>query len=160
MSVTAYAAKFGELAKFYPHYEGPTGEFSKCIKFENGLYPKIKKEVGYQKISLLADLIDSCRIYEEDNNAHYKIINEKRAKHHQNRGKPYDAPAGKGKHKVAYGQRTSGGDAPAGVVCFKCEKPGHKSNVCTAEKKRCFYCGKTGHTTPDCKANVVADALR
>ncbi|XP_058725806.1 uncharacterized protein LOC131597109 [Vicia villosa] len=36
-SVVEYAAKFGELAKFYKHYDGPTSEFSKCIKFENGL---------------------------------------------------------------------------------------------------------------------------
>ncbi len=37
MSVTEYAAKFVELAKFYPHYTAETDEFSKCIKFENGL---------------------------------------------------------------------------------------------------------------------------
>ena len=42
-------------------------------------------------------LVDSCKIYKEDNNARYKIINEKRGKHQQNHGKPYDAPAGKGK---------------------------------------------------------------
>ena len=36
-SVTEYAAKFVELAKFYPHYTAETTEFSKCIKFENGL---------------------------------------------------------------------------------------------------------------------------
>ena len=104
--------------------------------------PKIKKAVGYQKSRVFADLVDSCRIYEEDNNAHYKIINEKRGKHHQNRGKPYDAPVGKGKHRVVHGQRTSGGDSPAGVICFNCGKLGHKSNVCTTEVKRCFYCGK------------------
>ena len=119
--------KFVELAKFYPHYSEATAEFSKCIKFENGLRPEIKKAVGYQKIRNFPDLVDSCRIYEEDNNAHYKIINEKRGKHQQNCSKSYDAPAGKGKHKAAVGQRTSGGDAPASVVCFKCGKPGPKS---------------------------------
>ena len=30
-------------------------------------------------------------------------------------------------------------------------KPGHKSNVCTAEVKRCFHCGKTGHIVSECK---------
>jgi len=30
---TEYAAKFVELAKFYPHYNAETAEFSKCIKF-------------------------------------------------------------------------------------------------------------------------------
>ncbi|XP_058774604.1 uncharacterized protein LOC131648890 [Vicia villosa] len=73
-----YAAKFRELAKFYQHYDGRYGEFSKCINFENGLHPEIKKAVSYQKICCFADLVDSCRIYEEDNNAHYRFINEKR----------------------------------------------------------------------------------
>ncbi|XP_058764652.1 uncharacterized protein LOC131638120 [Vicia villosa] len=120
-SITEYAAKFVELAKFYPHYSEATAEFS------------------------------NCQIYEEDNNAHYKIINEKRSKHQQNRGKPYDAPVGKGKQKFVDGKRTSGGDAPAGIVCFKCGKPGHKSNVCIAEIKRCFRYGKLGHAIFDYK---------
>ncbi|XP_058783872.1 uncharacterized protein LOC131658615 [Vicia villosa] len=118
--------------KFYPHYN-EAAEFSKCIKFGNGLRPEIKKAIGYKKIRNFPDLIDSCRIYEEDNNSHYKTLNEKRGKHQQYRGKPYDALASKGKQKVADGQRTSGGDAPAGIVCFKCGKPSHKSNACTTK---------------------------
>ncbi|XP_058763723.1 uncharacterized protein LOC131637155 [Vicia villosa] len=97
--------------------------------------------IGYQKIHNFPDLVDSCRIYEEDNNAHYKILSEKRD--------------GKGKQKVAEGQRTSGGDPPACVVCFKYGKPGHKSNACTAEVKRCFLYGKAGHTIVDCKHKEV-----
>ncbi|XP_058723017.1 uncharacterized protein LOC131594825 [Vicia villosa] len=158
MSVTAYAAKFGELAKFYQHYGGPNEEFSKCIKFENGLRPKIKKAISYQKIRVFSDLVDSCLIYEEDNTAYYKIISEKRNKTHQNHGKPYDAPAGKGKPEVAegrQGQRYSGGDTPANVTCFKCGKPAHKSNVCTAEVKRCFRCRKLGHAQSKCKHKEV-----
>ncbi|XP_058722195.1 uncharacterized protein LOC131594057 [Vicia villosa] len=69
-SVVEYASMFGELAKFYQHYDGPTGEFSKCI---------------------------NCRISEEDNNAHYQVISEKQGKSQQGRGKPYDAPVGKDK---------------------------------------------------------------
>ena len=79
------------------------------------------------------------------------ILSEKRGKHQQNHGKPYDAPAGKGKQKVVQGQRTSGGDAPASVVCFKYGKPRHKSNVFAVEVKRCFYCGKTEHVVSECK---------
>ncbi|XP_058762057.1 uncharacterized protein LOC131635457 [Vicia villosa] len=103
LSVIEYAAKFVELSKLYPHYNEATAEFSKCIKFENRLRPEIKKANEYQKICNFPDLVDSCRIYEEDNNAHYKIINEKRGKLQHNRGKPYDAPAGKGKQKVVDG---------------------------------------------------------
>ncbi|XP_058782596.1 uncharacterized protein LOC131657129 [Vicia villosa] len=68
---------------------------------------------------------NSCRIYEEDSNAHYKIVNEKRGKHQQNRGKPYDTPAG------------------------------HKSNACIGDVKRCFPCGKVKHEIPDCKHKEV-----
>ncbi|XP_058767581.1 uncharacterized protein LOC131641294 [Vicia villosa] len=132
-----------------------TAEFSQCMKFENGLRSEIKKAVGYQKICVFANLVDSCRIYKEDNNAHYKIVNERGSKHQQNRGKPYDAPVGKCKHKVADGKRTSGGDAPAGVICFKCGKSAHKSIVCTVEVKRCFRCGKTGHAMFECKHNEM-----
>ncbi|XP_058784805.1 uncharacterized protein LOC131659664 [Vicia villosa] len=123
-SVVEYAAKFGELAKFYQNYDGPDGEISKCI---------------------------NCRIYEEDNNAHYQVISEKRGKSQQGRGKPYDASLGKGKHKAYEGKRTSGGDAPASIMFFKCGKAGYKSNVCTADVKKCFRCGKMGHTMSDCK---------
>jgi len=46
MSVTEYAVKFVELAKFYPYYTLDTAEFSKCIKFENGLRADIKRAIG------------------------------------------------------------------------------------------------------------------
>ncbi|XP_058745908.1 uncharacterized protein LOC131618762 [Vicia villosa] len=41
-----------------------------------------------------------------DNNAHYRVINEKRGKSQKGRGKPYEAPSGKGKQKVTDGKRT------------------------------------------------------
>jgi len=47
MSVTEYAAKFVELAKFYSHYTAETAKFSKCIKFKNGLHTEIKRAIGY-----------------------------------------------------------------------------------------------------------------
>ncbi|XP_058764834.1 uncharacterized protein LOC131638299 [Vicia villosa] len=151
LSVMEYAARFVELEKFYPHYNEATAEFSKCIKFENGLCPEINKEIRYQEICNFPDLVDSCRIYEEDNNAHYKIINKKRGKQQQNCGKPYDAPTGKGKQKVAKGNRTSGGDDHTGIVCFKCGKSGHKSNACTGDVKMCLRRSKVEHEVADCK---------
>lgn len=47
MTNDEYAAKFEELMKFFPHYNGTGVEGSKCIKFENGLRPKIKQGIGY-----------------------------------------------------------------------------------------------------------------
>jgi len=78
MSVTGYAGKFFELAKFYPHYNAETAEFSKCIKFENGLRAEIKRAIGCQKIRQISDLVSSCKIYEEDTKARYKIMNEQK----------------------------------------------------------------------------------
>ncbi|XP_058768504.1 uncharacterized protein LOC131642250 [Vicia villosa] len=96
LSVTEYPAKFVELAKYYPHYNEATAEFSKCIKFENGLCPDIKQAIGYQKIRKFVELVNCCRIYEEDSKPHYNIMNERRGKQHQNRGNPYNAPTDKG----------------------------------------------------------------
>ncbi|XP_058784063.1 uncharacterized protein LOC131658826 [Vicia villosa] len=151
MSVTDYAAKFTELAKFYPYYDGEGAEFSKCVKFENGLRSEIKNAIGYQQIRVFPNLVDSCRIFEEDNAAHYKIVSDRRGRQNQQRGKPYDTPAGKGKQRAAPGQRTSGGGAPAPLVCFKCGKAGHKSTYCTDDVKKCFRCGKTGHMMSECR---------
>ena len=53
-----YAAKFTELEKLYPHYDGEGVELSKCIKFESGLKYEVKKVVGYQKIRIFSDIVD------------------------------------------------------------------------------------------------------
>ena len=95
--MTKYASKFVELANYYPHYTEETAEFSKCVKFDNCLHSKIKKAIGYQWIRKFPDLVNSCRIYEEDSNVHYKIVTEKRGKQQKYRGKPYNALTDKGK---------------------------------------------------------------
>jgi len=129
MSVTEYAAKFVELAMFYPHYTAETAEFSKCIKFENGLRGEIKRAIGYQKIRQFSELVSSCRIYEEDTKAHYKVMNERKGKSQQSRPKPYSAPVGKGKQKVNDEGRPRKKDTPAEIVCYTCGEKGHKSNA-------------------------------
>jgi len=37
MTVAEYVAKFEELLRYFPHYQGRDGESSKCVKFLNGL---------------------------------------------------------------------------------------------------------------------------
>ncbi|XP_058766430.1 uncharacterized protein LOC131640031 [Vicia villosa] len=70
ISVTEYAAKFVELENYYPHYTKETAEFSKCVKFENRLRSEIKKAISYQRICKFPDLVNCCKIYEEDSKAH------------------------------------------------------------------------------------------
>jgi len=156
MSLTEYAAKFMELAKFYLHYTAETAEFPKCIKFENSLRAEIKRAIGYQKIRQFSELVSSCRIYEEDTKAHYKVMNKRKSKSQQSRPKPYNAPADKGKQRVIDERRPRRKDVPAEVVCYNCGEKGHKSNVCTGDVKRCFRCGKKGHAVAECiRGDVV-----
>ena len=98
--------------------------------------------------------MNSCGIYEEDSEAHYKIVTEKRGKQQQYRGNPYNAPVDRGKKRMADGKRTSEGGAPTGIVCHKCGRPDHRSNSCTEEVNRCFRCGKTGHEVAECQHKV------
>ncbi|XP_039688580.1 uncharacterized protein [Medicago truncatula] len=124
MSVTKYAAKFVELAKFYPYYTAETTEFSKCIKFENGLRADIKRAIGYQKIRLFSELVSSCRIYEEDTKAHYKghksnVCNDEEKKCFR---------CGKKGHTIAECKRGH-------IVCFNCDEEGHLSSQCKKPKK-------------------------
>ncbi|XP_050897974.1 uncharacterized protein LOC127104872 [Lathyrus oleraceus] len=74
MSVAAYAAKFEELSRFCPHYNAVEAEHSKCLKFENGLRPEIKQFIGYQQIQWFSELVNKCRIYEEDSKARAILI--------------------------------------------------------------------------------------
>lgn len=113
--VIEYAARFVELAKFYPHYSEGTAEFSKCIKFKNGLCPKIKQAIGYQQITRFLELVNNCRIYKDDSKARvaqYNGLSERRGKQNLNRGKPYNASTNIGKQRVDDGKRPSGGGVP------------------------------------------------
>ena len=122
-----YPSKFVELAKFYPHYNVTTIEFSKCIKFENGWHQEIKQAIGYQQIHVFSELVGSCRTYKDNkaHSSHYKSLKEKTGRQYQDRKKPYDSPADKGKQKAYDGKKTNGGGAPASIKWYRCGEQGH-----------------------------------
>ena len=47
MTVAKYVAKFEELVRYFPHYQGRDGESSKCVKFLNDLQLEVKQVVNY-----------------------------------------------------------------------------------------------------------------
>jgi len=47
MFVADYETMFEEFSRFCLHYNAAGVESSKCVKFENGLRPKIKQFIGY-----------------------------------------------------------------------------------------------------------------
>ena len=50
MTVAEYAAKFEELVRYFPHYQGRDGKSSKCVKFLNSLRLEVKQVVNYQVV--------------------------------------------------------------------------------------------------------------
>lgn len=93
-----YPAKFNELSRYCPHYNGVDVEGSKCVKFGNGLRLVIKQFIGYHEILHFSVLVNKYRIYDEDNKAistHYKSVNEKKFSN-QNHGNLYANPGAKG----------------------------------------------------------------
>ncbi|PNX69143.1 cellular nucleic acid-binding protein, partial [Trifolium pratense] len=139
--------------------QGMGAEGSKCVKFEGGLRPEIKKAVGYQEIRNFAALVNKSRIYEEDSKAssrYYKASSEKRHAG-QNRNKPYDKSREdqEGKQKTANGRETSGGGNSNSSRCFKCGEIGHHVAECQETKSKCFRCGRLGHMANECRSSTV-----
>lgn len=155
MTVTEYAAKFVELSKYYAHYN-VDGEFSKCIKFENGLRPEIKQAIEYQRIRRFSDLVECCRIFEEDSkarSAHFKQLADRKGMNLVDRGKPY--AAGKGNLKHSGGKRPSGGDSGAPVKCYRCGQTGHRVHECKSTERKCFKCGRAEHLAAECNERMI-----
>jgi len=62
MTMAEYAAKFEELVRYFPHYQGRDGKSSKCVKFLNGLQLEVKQVVNYQGVHQFPLLVNMCWI--------------------------------------------------------------------------------------------------
>ncbi|XP_058733470.1 uncharacterized protein LOC131605091 [Vicia villosa] len=138
MTVSEYASKFVELAKYYAHYNNDEARiFLKCIKFDNVLRDEIKQGIRYKRIRRFGDLVDCSRIFEEDNikvkSAHSHELVDKRGK------KPMDR-VGHCRHECKIIEKKS----------FKCGKTGHISTNYREKTVTCYNCDEEGHICSQC----------
>ncbi|XP_039688620.1 DNA-binding protein HEXBP-like [Medicago truncatula] len=105
-----------------------------------GRYDPDGAQKWLKEIRVFSELVNSCKIYEEDTKAHYKIRNERRNKGQQGRPKPYNAPGHKS--NVCNGEEKK---------CFRCGKKGHTIAECKRGDIVCFNCDEEGHLSSQCK---------
>ncbi|KAL6059470.1 Cleavage and polyadenylation specificity factor subunit 4 [Balamuthia mandrillaris] len=72
-----------------------------------------------------------------------------------NRAPPSSLPSSSGGPPSASSSgRPGGGGRRGGVVCNRCQEPGHKANVCPNMPVTCYYCGETGHYANRCPSRL------
>nr|KYP40618.1 Gag-Pol polyprotein [Cajanus cajan] len=155
-------------------YDGVGNEEDKCVKFMSGLRPKIKQVFNYQGITHYHELVNKCRVYDEDNRArvtHYKsggpMRNNKFGS--SSKSKPYTKSTGDSSSKVnnqgsvqqrsqsPMASQTSRGGSVGSVPrnnCFNCGKLGHKAYECWVPRViTCYNCQEKGHKAQECPKN-------
>ncbi|XP_020225271.1 uncharacterized protein LOC109807155 [Cajanus cajan] len=175
--VVEYAAKFDSLVRYCSHYHGEGGERAKCIKFVNGLRPKVKTAINYQETYHFPTLVNKCRIFDRDNRARaafYKGVGgpmRATSSNASSRSKPYSAPSKfQGSQAAVSGSKShvagskpyagrsvvSGTGSVGGSVstptdqCSKCGRRGHTSYECLDKDVTCFNCRGNGHISTQC----------
>ncbi|XP_020207586.1 uncharacterized protein LOC109792575 [Cajanus cajan] len=153
--VADYVAKFDALVRYCTHYHGEGGERAECIKFVNGLHPKVKTTINYQEIYHYPTLVNKCRIYERDNRARaafYKGTGgpiRAASSSALGKSKPYSAPVKfQGNHArsrpVAGSFLVSNAASVGGSIstptsrCKKCGQHGHEHYSCPDKEITCF----------------------
>ena len=157
LKVTELAAKFNHLL----HYAGAevTTEEQKIWHFHEWMNPDIKPMMVRHGCTTLEQYVDAA--FEMEVTLEESNKRRNRQKQHgsnqQNSGFKRPAPpapfskSGKAKTESTQSessQRSWQSKRP--VQCYNCGIPGHKSNVCTKERKTCFFCGKEGHVQTYC----------
>ncbi|XP_020231992.1 ATP-dependent RNA helicase glh-1-like, partial [Cajanus cajan] len=155
-------------------YDGVGNEEEKCVKFVSGLRPEIKQVFNYQGITHYHELVNKCRVYDEDNRArvtHYKsggpMRNNKFGS--SSKSKPYTKSTRDSSSKVnnqgsvqqkiqaPTASQTSRGGSVGSFPhnnCFKCGKPGHSAVECRTQRViTWFKCQAKGHKASECPQN-------
>ena len=66
MTVSDYATRFEELARYHSHYRNAVDDRPRCVKFISGLRPEIKEAVRLHDVRNFTTLVNMCRVFEED----------------------------------------------------------------------------------------------
>ncbi|XP_020207587.1 uncharacterized protein LOC109792576, partial [Cajanus cajan] len=174
-SVVEYVTKFEDLVRFCPMYDGVGNEEDKCVKFVSALRPEIKQVLNYQGITEYHELVNKCRVYDEENCSrvtHYKSGGP--MKNHNkfgssSKGKPYTKSVGESGSKVnnqgsvhhrnqaPMASQTSRGGSVGSIphnICFNCGEPGYRAYECQVSRViTCFNYQEKGHKAHECPKN-------
>nr|KYP59258.1 hypothetical protein KK1_014690 [Cajanus cajan] len=145
-TVAEYASKFDSLVRYCSHYHGEGGERAKCIKFVNGLRPKVKTTINYQEIYHFPTLVNKCRIFDHDNCARAAFYKEvggpmrAASSDASSKSKPYSAPARfRGSKTAASGSKSFIGGSIVSAV-------GSVAGFVSTPSGKCWKCGHPGHS--------------
>ncbi|GAU50683.1 hypothetical protein TSUD_410390 [Trifolium subterraneum] len=139
MSVAEYAAKFGSLCTFSPHYNTPEAENDKCVKFERGLRPDIKHIIGFA--GLETSLLWWLKLEFVKKMGKLRVTTSRRL---GERVKTVSSLMRLGEKEVLEVETEKRKWIMTSAI-------GHKSKECKATAPTCFNCGEEGHKSPECK---------
>ena len=156
--------KFIELARFCPMYAA--NEEMKISRYLGMLKEDIREIVSANHYTTLAEVMEAARrreLFLASSTAGKRKEASSSEVHTSSHSK-------KKRFDTRYGKKKGDDSESSGkkvVVCFKCNKPGHRSWDCPekddAKIRVCFECGKPGHLRRDCpqvKTGVVPGQLR
>ncbi|XP_020236969.1 uncharacterized protein LOC109816383 [Cajanus cajan] len=153
--VTEYDAKFDALVRYCTHYHGEGGERAKCIKFVNGLRPKVKTAINYQEIYHFPTLVNKCNIYDRDNRdraAFYKgvggpirVVNSSTS----GKSKPYSA------HTRFQGSKAAANKSKSFTRGSTISATGSVGGSVSTPSVRCGKCGLADHNQSECRDREV-----